>query len=429
MQMLKYIPRLLMSLLLSILIFLLTYGFLALASRNQDTDLNAMATLDRDLEPVIVKSVFSGVPVDEIFVYREIGSAWEQIPFQIDEVTVSGSYTNLEDGLMDSNDEVVFMAKDLGDQATTSIMMSLPISLTWYEIEVTDPLSPTKKGWAYIVRSSTLTPSNSVNYADYIDASKRISATNYTVGWATSHAGLNYTSLFGSGNILDRTKLRVNFTVLIFTGTITEENPLLLPPPSLVPIKDGPVRVIVSRGPATTFGYASLLQTTTQLDLESLPGTLNWIRVSTDLASTAAGTYYNENLPAGVPIDGSSDTVPGNLNDGWHQISLNSGGTTIRILDLGSFGGTLGHYYKDNSAFDGTDTGDGMSYGDSGVIIVPDPSSNQFDIENVQYILPGMQSNRGDEFYSFFQNQLNVMSTLHFEGGLNVYIPLILKGT
>lgn len=421
--MVNRVTRLFISLFLSILALALLHRFLVFATPSQQVpDISAMSIQNRELEPVILKGVFSGLPGDEIFVYRETGGVWEQIPFQIDEVTTSGSYTSFEDGLMDSNDEIVFMAKDLGDQATTSITMSLPISLTWYEIKVTDPLSPANKVWAYIVRSSTLAPSNAVDYANYDAANKRIIATNYTIGWATNHAGLNYTSLFGSGNYLDRTKLRLRY-FFIKEIKLTEDSALLQPPPPLILNKDGPVRVIVSRGSATTFGYASFFRTTTQINLSELPGTLLEVRVSTDLANTAVGTYYNENVPGGVPINGTPDLVPVSLTDAWHQISLNSG-ATIRIVDLGSLGGTIRHYYKDNSAPDSTDTGDGMSYGDSGVMVTT-PSSKQFTIESIQYILPGMQGNRGDEFYNYFQNPLRVSAQV--KAPYKVFLPVVQK--
>lgn len=420
--MVKPILQLSLSLLLAMLALVLVGGVLASAPPDPGSGLAAMASLDRDLEPVIVEGIFSGVPLDQIFVYRENSGAWEQIPFQIDELTGSGTYTTTEDSLMDANDEVVFMTKDLGDQATTSITTSLPISPFWYEVEVADPLSPTKKGWAYIVRSNVLTPSSAVDYADYIPTDRRISAENYTVGWATSHAGLDYMSLFGGGDILDRTKLRVRYT-LIIPFDLTEED---FPAPPLVPIRDRAVRVIVRRGSATTFAYASFMQTLMPVDLSSLPGTLNEIRLSTDFTHTVTGTYYDENIPTGVTIDGSPDFIATDvLTKPWRQVSLNSG-TIIQIADAGSLDGDFRHYYKDDSIPDPIDTGDGMSYGDSGVQVT-NPTSRQFTFQTVQYVLPDQQSNQGDQFYEMFQNPVSVKLTFHSEADHSVYLPLILK--
>lgn len=413
--------RLFLSLFLPVLAVVLMLYWLSLVNSAQAARLSAMSTLDRDLEPVIVTGVFAGAPVNQLLVYREISGNWEQIPFQVDEVTASGSYTGTEDGLADANDQVVFMARDLGSEATSSITATLPISGTWYGIKVTDPLSPTKTGWAYVVRSSVLAPTSSVDYANYVAASQRISATNYAVGWAVSHAGLDYMTLFGGGNILDRTKLRVTYG-LIFT--LTEND--LQPVPPLILIKDGSVRVIVSQGGATTFAYASFLQTATTIDFTSLPpGTLNEIRLSTDFTSTITnGTYFDENTPNGVTINGMTDAVPGTpFVSAWRQISLTSG-TTIQAVDLGLVGGTVSHYYKDDSAFDSNDTGDGRSYGDSGITLM-NPTSQLFTIRSAQYILPSPQINRGAEFYQIFQNPLLV--TIRARGAYSVYLPLVLK--
>jgi len=404
---------------------MLMLGLLASASASQASGSSATDALDRDLEPVIVQGVFPGVPVDQLFVYREINGNWEQIPFQVDEVTASGDYTDTEDSLMDANDEVVFMASDLGDKATTSITATLPISHVWYRIEVTDPLSPTKSGWAYIVRSSTLSFTHSTDYVDYIAASQSVSATNYSMGWATSHGGVDYMSLFGSGDILDRTKLRIRLRVWPFPpSTLTEDD---FPPPALVLIKDVPVRAIVSRGTATPFAYASLLQTITPVNLTSLPSNvrIDEIRISTDLTSTITnGTFYNENTPDGVNIDGVEDAVPPTpFVYAWRQISLDSG-SIIQVADVGTSGGTLSHYYKDNATPDSTDTGDGMSYGDSGIKITS-PTSRLFTLTSVQYILPGRQSNRGAEFYEIFQNPLRVTS--HLEFAQKTYLPVMLR--
>ncbi len=383
--------------------------------------------LTRDLEPVAVRGVFPGAPVNQIFVYRANGSAWEQIPFQVDEVTASGSYTATEDGLMDANDEIVFMAKDLGDEASAPISASLPISPTWYKVEVANPLAPGQKGWAYIVRSVALSVTNPTDYVRYDAVNRRINAANYAIGWATDHPGLDYMTLFGSGDILDRTKLRVKYRIwpLPQQFTLTEED---LPVADVVLVKDGAVRVIVQRSTAVTLAYASFLRTTTWIDLTGLPANIiiDEARLSTDLASAAInGTFYNENVPAGVIIDGAPDPVPATpFAQAWRQVSLDSG-TMIQVMDLNSPGGTLSHYYKDDRTPDNNDTGDQKSYGDSGVKVTS-PTARSIQVVSAQYVLSGRQGNRGAEFYTIFQNPLQVSWRL--EGGQKAYLPLILRG-
>lgn len=75
----------------------------------------------RSHDPVIVPGAelveFAGVPLDELALLSYQGGTWEPVPFQVDEVTASGNYTSTEDGLLDANDELVFMGCDGGDQA------------------------------------------------------------------------------------------------------------------------------------------------------------------------------------------------------------------------------------------------------------------------------------------------------------------------
>ena len=79
--------------------------------------------LDRDYEPVVITgnnlSEFLSVSTSQLFVYEydETGDTWTQIPFQFDDVGDDGSYFSETDGTLDSNDELVFMAKDMGDKA------------------------------------------------------------------------------------------------------------------------------------------------------------------------------------------------------------------------------------------------------------------------------------------------------------------------
>ena len=424
----RHLARLGMSLFMAMAVLVMAQNLLARSSSQQAAAPRSAAAIQRDLEPVIITGTFSDVPVDQVFVYRELGGNWEQIPFQIDEVTAAGIVTSTEDGQLDANDQIVVMAKDLGDEATTSISASLPISAAWYEIEVTNPLSPAQQGWAYVVRSDVLTASNTTDYAEYIAANRQISTTDYVLGWAANHSGQDYLSLFGNSNILDRTKLRVRYTTIVLgfpvVLTLTEQTP---PIPSLVLVKDGPVRVVVKRGATTTFAYASLFRTLTPVDLTALPAnvTINEARLSTDLTNTiGSGIYYNENIPGGVTIDGSPDAVNATpFTNPWRQVSLSSG-SVIQVADLGSPGGQPGHYYKDDSAVDASDTGDKMSYGDSG-IKVSNPTSKLFTVESIQYVLPGQQANRGAEFWQMYRNPLTVH--LHFEAAYHVYLPVVIR--
>lgn len=396
-------------------------------------------TLDRNLEPVIIQGIqvnaLIGAPVQHLFVYTFTGSGLaERIPVQVDEITSSGNYSGSEDNLLDANDEIIFMAKDLGNRATDTTLLTstLPISPTWYEIEVTDPLSPTKKGWAYLVRSATLS-SPGGNYVDYIAATQDISATTYKLGLATTYLGFDDLTLNGnSSDILDRTKLRV--TLPLF-GTQTENN-LVTPTPLL--IKDGPVRVILQQIASAAGGlaslnntylaYASLLQTTASVS-SSL--SLSKVRTSVDFSSAASGaTFYNANVPAGVTINGSADAVPETPLSTWFQISHTTG-RIIQVTDLSQAGGsTRKNYYCEGAAeCDGTaQTGDGTSYGDSGFLIEGNVSK-KFSTKSILYLPPGSGlSNVGAAYETYFFNPLQICAGKQAGPCAQVFLPVILKG-
>ncbi|MCB0211364.1 MAG: hypothetical protein KDJ52_18645 [Anaerolineae bacterium] len=404
----------------------LTYHLLAPPTSARQSYSNTAAIVNRGLEPVTVTGIFPDVPLNQIFVYREIGGSWEQIPFQIDEKSSSGTYVGTEDNLMDINDEIVFMAQDLGVQATTSITGSLPISPTWHEIEVSDPLNSSAKGWVYIVRSTVLSLNTSTDYVSYSASNQRVSATNYTFDYATNHAGLNNMTLFGGSDILDRTKVRIKGSFMGFPFEINESD---LPAPAVTLVKDGLVRVISKRGSVTTLAYASYIQTETIIDFSSQEGTIKEARLSTDLNANAVnGTFYNENTPSGVTINGSPDPVKATpLNTPWRQVSLNSG-TTIQVFDLEDVSGTVSYYYKDNSATDSNDTGDQKSYGDSGIKI-SNPTSKKLTYLSIQYILSGKQGNKGATYYQYVNNPLEVHKEVFPAPNFSnkVYLPIVFR--
>lgn len=400
-------------------------------------------TLDRDLDPVIISgatvSDLVDAPVGHLFVYTYTGAGWGgQIPVQVDEVE-SGSYVTFEDGLLDADDRIVFMAGDVGDQslATASLLTTLPISATWYEIEVTDPLSPTKKGWAYLVRSGVLTPTFSADYIDYITTTRRITTSQYELGFAATHAGFDHLALNGSGvDILDRTKLRVTFDNVPFVGsfTLTENN---LGIPDSVLIKDGPVRVLLGHRIAggvpgvyqadldnTIQAYASLLRSTDSLSYTIRGGVvISVIRVSIDLDSVASGaTFFNAHTAAGVTIDGTPDAVPETLS-AWAQVSHTTG-RVIQVSDLAPMGGTLKTFYRDNSTPESNDTGQPGSYGDSGFLI--ENGNQTFTTHSSLFVLPPADGkNVGDTYQDYSQNPLTVTATA--KTGVIVYLPAVFR--
>jgi hypothetical protein len=100
------------------------------------------------------------VPINELRLYIYDGVDWQPIPMQIDErVVVSNTavYTTFEDGLLDANDELVFMGHDSGTVVLDTNWVNNPESLgnPRYALAVADPLQPSKVGYAYHYHAST----------------------------------------------------------------------------------------------------------------------------------------------------------------------------------------------------------------------------------------------------------------------------------
>ncbi len=381
-------------------------------------------TLDRLLEPIVLDDVtaFNNVPTDELCAYHYTGSDWEQIPFQIDEKNESGAYVTVEDGVLDSNDEIVVMASDLGSLAGTSVTMLPGIVAPAYRVEVANPLNQSAKGWFYLVRFTSGECNSGRDYAAYDTLNLRLDAQNYSVGWGANFSGFDRFFLFNGPDILDRTKIYARYAGIL---TINEESQSLVQPVELV--KDGPVRVIVKRGSGLTFGYASLLVNTTPVPLNLLPSgiNVNEVRVSFDLAPGVTGTYYNENVPNGVSIDGVQDTVPTMLTKAWRQVSLESG-TIVEVADLGQVSGTRQHFYKDASNCGNADTGDKQCWADSGYSIL-NPAKEPFTVVGTRYILPGSEPNLGETYFNYVANPLTTLITEDVIVTDTVYLPMVVK--
>jgi hypothetical protein len=205
----------------------------------------------RALDPVSVKGDrfpgFDGAPINDLFMYALEGGNWQQVPFQIDEIDASGVYTT-GDGLLDANDELVFMARDLGEEAAAGEWLGDADAQAHdrYQVRVANPLNPSEEGWVYLHRSATLSPAFD-DYVDWDGGNSRIVASTYVVGYApASHAGMETLELNGTGvDVLDRTKFRVYVTCYIggepLEGSATEED--LVGSWDIAPSVDGSVRV------------------------------------------------------------------------------------------------------------------------------------------------------------------------------------------
>ena len=265
---------------------LLSFLFLL---RGQEVFAGSVKTLTRLHDPVVISAPAlpgtMGTSTAGIALYRVRDGHFEAMPYQFDARDRSG---NIEVGpprdfVLDDNDELVFMAKDTGDQATGTIRSSA----VGLEIEVSDPLDG-GRGWAYLLPAAAATVA--APPAPYVrfDADRgRATSDLYEVDYAN---GRNFLTALrvapaagGNGeNLLRQTRMLGEPTFSLLFGDVrlsfTERNSIV----QVDGIKNGWVRSVrrvqlsVDLGPlfpdlptgtAYTLHYFSSFSTPTQMSV------------------------------------------------------------------------------------------------------------------------------------------------------------------
>ncbi len=403
----------------------------------------------RDYEPVVLKgsdlSLLLGSPINELFLYafNATQSSWSQIPCQIDERDNTNDYWETgKNGFLDNNDELVFMAKDMADQALTDSWIDNENSKLndRLEIKLSDPLNPDEFHYVYLYRSSTLTlDDNLADYVTYIpNATYPSEDTVQTVSYkeGNNRGGLpDYLAIDvaagGNGlDILDRQKVRVTLTYLIFTFPLNED--LLITFPPEIKFKDGRIRIIRDAKWDITllsvnfqfslqmFFYAYSLESGGITKEFKQSDQVSYFRQSLDLNENAVGmSFFNQYNLDTIKIDGIADTPIKTMNDNNANWLLITGepGSILTLFSLTPIGDSRQLYYKDNLIFDRADTGDGKSFGDIGVVIESNSTSyivGTVGISYKQYYLAAHQPvELGDSLAQYFENpmQLTTNST------------------
>jgi hypothetical protein len=401
----------------------------------------ASAVLDRAEDPVVITGAnfpaFSGAPLNELVVYAYRGGGWAPVPFQIDEVNISGTYVTSDDGLLGSRDELVFMAGDAGESASP---VDWPVDAAArlnprYAITVTDPLSTSQQAWAYLYRSLTLTRSN-VSYITWTYAAQTASALSYTAAFSpTKFVGLS--DLFINGrnvDILDRQKTRLG-TIL---GTFNEESLVsTLGPATITLPATGPIRAATNEGDLKAAFYRSSIEfrvtVNSPIAVTSIRSSFDWI------SPTISGinTYYDSNTPSGVPIDGVPDVISSTPRTNWFQVNggvTGPGGLVMMIPSVNPGGGAVTNYYWDNGVLDSNDTGDQRSYGDAGLQVTCSffsPCVGTSFTLMAAILPPGASTNVGAVYYARTSNPLQVNTAWQCyplsDNCVTVYLPLVIN--
>jgi hypothetical protein len=402
------------------------------------------SSLTRQHAPVVISGSFlpnlQGRPLEEIFVYAYEGTISTQIPFQIDERDAGGMYVAVEDGQLDDNDELVFMAMDAGAWADSPSLDVGGTAITpTYVITLTDPVSDTR-AWAYAFCSDALARTFATDYVSYDSGDDRITSPGrYVIGFNATYAFQDYLTLGSSSlDLLDRHKLRAAGTVLGFPVSADEQDFTK----DGVHAIDGPVRVTrvststfdvlgeATEITANLFAYRGLVVHPATTIVPGDPFEISYYRASIDWNEQASGmTFYDANNPAGVTIDGITDTITISPPTRWTQIAGVTG-TVVNVSHIpAGLGGTQSTYYKDDSVVDSGDTSDQRSYGDAG-LQVNDPNPGVYTILGHVYFLTGAVTNVGAVYVDYYDNPLQVSIAGPPAAAPTwwyVYFPLVMK--
>jgi hypothetical protein len=400
-------------------------------------------SLTRRHEPVVISgSLFldlANCPLDEISVYAYQDATPIQIPFQIDERNADGIYVAVEDGLLDGNDELVFMAIDGGSWVDDPRLdVDGTVILPAYAVTLTDPISNTH-AWAYVFRSAALSPTFTADYVSYDDTRDRITSPGwYTLGFSATHGFIDYLSLGNGGpNVLDRDKWRI---VGMISGVSFSANEEAFTQDDVYTI-DGPVRVTrvdtlsldlpgsPIRGTAPLFAYRSLVVRPITITVPDDPFQITHQRISMDWNERALGmVYYDANNRLGTTIDGNPDAVITTPPTRWIQITGITG-TIISVNNtLAGLGGIQSTYYKDDSSIANNDTGDQRSYGDAG-FQVEDPNLGEHTVLRQTYFLTSSAANVGTTYADYYDNPIQVSVATIFPSLMwRVYLPIVTRG-
>jgi hypothetical protein len=375
--------------------------------------------LNRPSDPVVLTGAnlpsFVGVAPGNLVAFRYSGG-WQQVPVQVDERAVvdfstvyngyvaagvtnlfytdSNTYTGPDSNPnIDSNDEIVFMAADAGEQAPYFSHPAGVVSGTGIKVTIADPVDPGASAYVYLFRQNgTLSPGAGQQYVTYsFVLNSGDYKTTYKIDDGPNPENSTIATSHYKHHFLDRWK---NDELRIYTGGATGVDILdrhkdLFTPDycgrsedsfcngegAFVVNKSGPVRALRSyiganSGPLTQrdhICYARRQDIRTYLRVHQIPGIVDFF----DYSPAASGmTYRNNNNTSGVTIDGNPETISqGPIH--WELVDGPQGGLTIISNVTTNLPGIspTSYYLDDTTPPDTQCTGDAYAYGASGIWI------------------------------------------------------------
>ncbi|MEN0045571.1 MAG: T9SS type A sorting domain-containing protein [Bacteroidota bacterium] len=471
----------------------------------------------RDCDPVVVTGtdlacVNGENPQDVVAFKYENGTGWIQIPMQIDERIVLDIVTPYDavevanlpmcrrnstrdiawnvlfyadakthvgadtDASFDNDDELVFMAKDVGDQRVGTVYPTGTVAGSLCELMVEEPLSGNSTlGYIYLfLQNGSLDQAAGADYVtynftyanNYLNTytecpptpdmnleNSTITSNNYELGFSERWTEEVFKIKVGDEiDILDRHQLFIN------AGSCNSvEERFSNEQGAHIAAIDGPIRAIrsvmgTSSGPLTQLDLtATECQISYNLAFRLHPA--NGFNDVYDMSPIVSGdmTYYSEQNPAGVTVDGNNDALTTTDPDEWalyvHQYQDNSMQQVSSSLviswdyDTDMTIGTAAQYNNGNSTIYDCDlrayyddkgnaashncTGDNEAYGSSGFTLrtkactdlkyestlYPECISSPFyfNIKRVHYALPtAVTTAEAMQYDQFVKNPLGV---------------------
>ncbi len=197
-----------------------------------------------------------GKRIDSLSLLSRVDGKVAPIPFQVDELDADGEWVlpNIPSddgetasrviegdetpGILDENDQLVFMVRDSGDRIPGN---DLPgEARTAEEISLEDPVDH-GRSWVYLCSFPSAPPVSEADYVSYRHPGNRVVTSNYELGFSKKvPISWDHLSFRGSPNMIDRMKMRFDMKILGIRYRRDETHFKT----QLSSYKDGPVRVI-----------------------------------------------------------------------------------------------------------------------------------------------------------------------------------------
>lgn len=340
-----------------------------LASPSEADDAVVKRTLTRKLDHVVIEGQeltrALGCKIENLRLLAMSEGKLAVIPFQIDERTPSGNYAfdkgvdtkrDTDQGAFDANDELVFMARDTGDQAPPTLRKAYPGAV---EIELLDPKNR-GRSWAYLANFSGQAPP--LSKKDYVsielnkDGKLVYRGQDFLVDNARSNSNaVRMTTLRFRGadgklgtNVVDTTKTRLK--CYYFAISIERNGSEMRV--GVGAYLDGPVRVIALnvveiyliwgfwvRSPDSLiyfYDYGSEMPTNMNVPINLDRDPPSIARLSTDFSPRAKGwSFYNSYNKKPFAIDGKMSSKERSIDKRfplWNVAYGPEGGLITRLV-------------------------------------------------------------------------------------------------